>query len=105
MSVRLQYLLLILSNSLKFLKMLKKFQEQIYKDLKTTSILLYALLCDRLSISYTNENKDKNLKNKLLKYVLPPKFFCLYSNTKGRKIVLIIYVKKQQNLLRRVKNL
>ena len=41
---------------------------ELYKDLKPTSILLYALLCDRLSVSYANENKDKNFKNKLHYY-------------------------------------
>lgn len=41
---------------------------ELYKDLKPTSILLYALLCNRLSISYANENKDNNLKNKLHYY-------------------------------------
>ena len=41
---------------------------ELYKDLKPTSILLYALLCDRLSVSYANENKDNNFKNKLHYY-------------------------------------
>ena len=41
---------------------------ELYKDLKPTSILLYSLLCDRLSVSYANENKDKNFKNKLHYY-------------------------------------
>ena len=41
---------------------------ELYKDLKPTSILLYALLCDRLSVSYANESKDKNFKNKLHYY-------------------------------------
>ena len=43
-------------------------ENELYKDLKPTSILLYALLCDRLSISYANENKDNNFKNKLHYY-------------------------------------
>ena len=41
---------------------------ELYKDLKPTSILLYALLCDRLSVSYANENKDNSFKNKLHYY-------------------------------------
>lgn len=41
---------------------------ELYKDLKPTSILLYALLCDRLSVSYANENQDNNFKNKLHYY-------------------------------------
>ena len=43
-------------------------ENKLYKDLKPTSILLYSLLCDRLSISYANENKDNNFKNKLHYY-------------------------------------
>ena len=41
---------------------------ELYKDLKPTSVLLYSLLCDRLSVSYANENKDNNFKNKLHYY-------------------------------------
>ena len=35
---------------------------ELYKDLKPTSILLYALLCDRLSMSYANENNISKSK-------------------------------------------
>lgn len=41
---------------------------ELYKDLKPTSILLYAILCDRLSVSYANENKNNNFKNKVHYY-------------------------------------
>ncbi len=33
---------------------------ELYKDLNPTAILLYSLLCDRLSLSYANEN-NKNI--------------------------------------------
>ena len=37
---------------------------EIYKDLSPTAILLYSLLCDRLSLTYTHELNNKNLKGK-----------------------------------------
>ena len=37
-------------------------ENELYKDLKPTSILLYALLCDRLSMSYANENNISKSK-------------------------------------------
>ena len=43
-------------------------ENELYKDLKPTSILLYALLCDRLSMSYANENKSNISKNKFHYY-------------------------------------
>ena len=43
-------------------------ENELYKDLKPTSILLYALLCDRLSMSYANENKNNTSKNKFHYY-------------------------------------
>ena len=45
-------------------------ENELYKDLKPTSILLYALLCDRLSMSYANENKNNIFikKNTYLNY-------------------------------------
>ena len=43
-------------------------ESELYKDLKPTSILLYALLCDRLSMSYANENKSNISKNKFHYY-------------------------------------
>lgn len=37
---------------------------ELYNDLNPTAILLYSLLCDRLSITYTNENKNDISKKK-----------------------------------------
>jgi len=36
----------------------------LYKNLSPTAILLYSLLCDRLSVSYTNETNEKISKKK-----------------------------------------
>ncbi len=41
---------------------------ELYKDLNPTAILLYTLLCDRLSISYANENKNNISKKKFHYY-------------------------------------
>lgn len=41
-------------------------ENELYKDLKPTSILLYALLCDRLSMSYANENKSNISKKSFI---------------------------------------
>ena len=37
---------------------------EIYKDLSPTAILLYSLLCDRLSLTYTNELTNNIPKGK-----------------------------------------
>lgn len=37
---------------------------EIYKDLSPTAILLYSLLCDRLSLTYNNELTNNITKNK-----------------------------------------
>jgi len=37
---------------------------ELYKDLSPTAILLYSILCDRLSVSYANESNSKISKKK-----------------------------------------
>lgn len=37
---------------------------ELYKDLSPTAILLYSILCDRLSVSYANENNEKISRKK-----------------------------------------
>ncbi len=37
---------------------------ELYKDLSPTAILLYSLLCDRLSVTYANENRNDISKKK-----------------------------------------
>lgn len=41
---------------------------EIYKDLSPTAILLYSLLCDRLSLTYTNELTNNIPKSKKYYY-------------------------------------
>ena len=52
---------------------------ELYKDLKPTSILLYALLCDRLSMSYANENKSNISKNKFHYYDEDENVFVIFT--------------------------
>ena len=52
---------------------------ELYKDLKPTSILLYALLCNRLSMSYANENKSNISKNKFHYYDEDENVFVIFT--------------------------
>ena len=54
-------------------------ENELYKDLKPTSILLYALLCDRLSMSYANENKSNISKNKFHYYDEDENVFVIFT--------------------------
>lgn len=54
-------------------------ENELYKDLKPTSILLYALLCDRLSISYAYENKSNISKNKFHYYDEDKNVFVIFT--------------------------
>ena len=54
-------------------------ENKLYKDLKPTSILLYALLCDRLSMSYANENKSNISKNKFHYYDEDENVFVIFT--------------------------
>ena len=54
-------------------------ENELYKDLKPTSILLYALLCDRLSMSYANENKSNIFKNKFHYYDEDENVFVIFT--------------------------
>lgn len=52
---------------------------ELYKDLKPTSILLYALLCDRLSMSYANENRRNVSENKFHYYDEDENVFVIFT--------------------------
>ena len=54
-------------------------ENELYKDLKPTSILLYALLCDRLSMSYANENRSNVSKNKFHYYDEDENVFVIFT--------------------------
>ena len=54
-------------------------ENELYKDLKPTSILLYALLCDRLSMSYANENKSNISKSKFHYYDEDENVFVIFT--------------------------
>ena len=54
-------------------------ENELYKDLKPTSILLYALLCDRLSISYAYENKNNISKSKFHYYDEDENVFVIFT--------------------------
>ena len=54
-------------------------ENELYKDLKPTSILLYALLCDRLSRSYASENKSNISKNKFHYYDKDENVFVIFT--------------------------
>ena len=54
-------------------------ENELYKDLKPTSILLYALLCNRLSMSYANENKSNISKNKFHYYDEDENVFVIFT--------------------------
>ena len=54
-------------------------ENELYKDLKPTSILLYALLCDRLSMSYANENKSNISKSKFHYYDKDENVFVIFT--------------------------
>ena len=54
-------------------------ENELYKDLKPTSILLYALLCDRLSMSYANENKRNVSENKFHYYDEDENVFVIFT--------------------------
>ena len=54
-------------------------ESELYKDLKPTSILLYALLCDRLSMSYANENKSNISKSKFHYYDEDENVFVIFT--------------------------
>ena len=54
-------------------------ENKLYKDLKPTSILLYALLCDRLSMSYANENKSNISKSKFHYYDEDENVFVIFT--------------------------
>ncbi len=54
-------------------------ENELYKDLKPISILLYALLCDRLSMSYANENKSNISKNKFHYYDEDENVFVIFT--------------------------
>ena len=54
-------------------------ENELYKDLKPTSILLYALLCDRLSMSYASENKSNISKNKFHYYDKDENVFVIFT--------------------------
>lgn len=52
-------------NKVEFYRVNKEFcNNEVYKDLSPTAILLYSLLCDRLSLSYTNAVNNKTQKKK-----------------------------------------
>ena len=47
-------------NKVEFYRVNKELcNSEVYKDLSLTAILLYSLLCDRLSLSYTNAITNK----------------------------------------------
>lgn len=53
-------------NKVEFYRVNKELcNNEVYKDLSPTAILLYSLLCDRLSLSYANvlNNKTSKAKN------------------------------------------
>lgn len=54
-------------------------ENELYKDLKPTSILLYALLCDRLSMSYANENRRNVSENKFHYYDEDENVFVIFT--------------------------
>ena len=54
-------------------------ENELYKDLKPTSILLYALLCDRLSMSYANENRSNVSENKFHYYDEDENVFVIFT--------------------------
>ena len=54
-------------------------ENELYKDLKPTSILLYALLCDRLSMSYASENRNNASKNKFHYYDEDENVFVIFT--------------------------
>ena len=54
-------------------------ENKLYKDLKPTSILLYALLCDRLSMSYANENRRNVSENKFHYYDEDENVFVIFT--------------------------
>ena len=52
-------------NKVEFYRVNKELcNSEVYKDLSPTAILLYSLLCDRLSLSYTNALNNKTSKAK-----------------------------------------
>ena len=66
---------------------------EIYKDLSPTAILLYSLLCDRLSLTYTNEltnNIPKNIGTTILIEISYPNTIAYVLASKTIVIVGII---------------
>ena len=72
---------------------------EIYKDLSPTAILLYSLLCDRLSLTYTHELTNKNSKGKKHYYDDDGNMYVIFTRLDLEEKFSYLFDKKQKILL------